>query len=582
MIKKGMSLSLSLLLILAICPRVYSGDTNHDTEFLLRSAGEHIRNIAANEMGTSGLTSGGEGVYVTEMLTRFYGKRNYAPAWAGTNGSFPLAETMLEIIEEVHNEGLVPEYYHVRPIEMLVTELRREGVLTSDGMAELDLLLTDSFLLLGCHFSAGCIDPVTIDSSWLATRSDLAVDVILDDALKENNIRDNLRDLLPLHSAYTRLRQRLLQLKKIVLSGGWPVVSHDGVLKKGAHDRDIATLKKRLIISADLEYSYDAEENRFDNELEKAVIRFQRRHSLYPDGILGPDTLRELNIPAERRLRQIEINLERMRWISRYLGHRYILVNIADFRLDLVDRGKNVMTMDVVVGKPYWNTPVFTKAMKYLVLNPFWNIPESIAREEILPRIKKNITYLAEQKIKILGGWSRDAGEIAPESILWEKMTEEYFPYILRQEAGPLNPLGSIKFMLPNKYNIYLHDSPARGLFSRNSRAFSHGCIRVHRPVDLAEYLLKEDPAWSREKIVSSIKSGEYIRIDLSRPINVHIVYLTAWVNDSDILQFRGDVYGRDEKLDRALRKKPSTLAASLINQDHAEDRRSNTVMSDN
>jgi murein L,D-transpeptidase YcbB/YkuD len=324
-------------------------------------------------------------------------------------------------------------------------------------------------------------------------------------------------------------------------------------------------LKKRLILSDDLT-AYTADGGPlFDDTLYEAIVRFQRRHGLKPDGIVGPDTLSALNISAQRRLRQIEVNLERMRWLGRNLGHRYILVNIADFKLDLVDRDQRVMSMGVVAGKPYWNTPVFTEKMKYIIFNPWWSVPESITKEELLPKIQMNPGYLTQQKMKMFNGWGKNAEEINTDTIKWDTISIETFPYIFRQEPGPLNPLGKIKFMLPNKFNIYLHDTPAKGLFSENSRAFSHGCIRVEGPLNLAEYLLQDDPDWDREKIGNAIEGGEETRIDLASPITVHVVYLTAWVDDDDILHFRNDIYGRDDRLDKALRKKPEALSASLM-----------------
>ena len=261
--------------------------------------------------------------------------------------------------------------------------------------------------------------------------------------------------------------------------------------------------------------------------------------------------------PADRRMRQIEVNLERMRWTSRNLGHRYIIVNIADFTLDIIEHGASVMKMDVVVGKPFWHTPVFSGKMRYIIVNPSWNVPESIALEEVIPKVKHDPGYLEAQQIKIFKSWSDSAEEIDPETIDWTRIGDNHFPYAFRQMPGPLNPLGNIKFMLPNKYNVYLHDTPAKGLFSRNSRAFSHGCIRVRYPMSLAEYLLRDSQEWSRAKIQAAVDEGREQRINLPAPIDVHIVYLTAWVDNEGVLNFRNDVYGRDELLLKALKRSP-------------------------
>jgi murein L,D-transpeptidase YcbB/YkuD len=298
----------------------------------------------------------------------------------------------------------------------------------------------------------------------------------------------------------------------------------------------------------------------FDQALENAVIRFQRRNGLNPDGIVGPLTIAALNVPVESRVRQIELNLERMRWTSRNLGHRYIMVNIAGFKLDVIENGNKIMSMDVIVGKPYWHTPVLSETMTYIVLNPTWNIPESIAAEEILPIIRENPDYLNMKNIKVMSHWSQNASEINSRTVKWFEIDEDDFNYKLIQEPGPSNPLGNIKFIFPNEYNVYLHDTPGKGLFSRNIRSFSHGCIRIENPLDLAEYLLAENLGWSRDKILSVIKKHKTQIVYFSNPIRIHLLYLTAWVDDQGILQFRNDIYGRDEQLYMALLKRPARL----------------------
>jgi murein L,D-transpeptidase YcbB/YkuD len=232
-------------------------------------------------------------------------------------------------------------------------------------------------------------------------------------------------------------------------------------------------------------------------------------------------------------------------------------VNIADFKLDVVENGHTLFNMKVIVGKPFWHTPVFSNKMTYIVINPSWNVPDSIAIEDVLPKVKKNADYLIKQKIKIIKGWGENSEEIDPKTIDWSKVTGSNFNYRLRQEPGIQNPLGRIKFMFPNRFGVYLHDSPSRRLFAKSRRIFSHGCIRIERPVDLAEYLLKGDPNWTRNKIIEAIKGSKEQDVPLPEPINVHILYLTAWVDNEGSLQFREDIYGRDERLDKSLRKEP-------------------------
>ena len=253
----------------------------------------------------------------------------------------------------------------------------------------------------------------------------------------------------------------------------------------------------------------------------------------------------------------MELNLERLRWILGNPEKRSIDVNIANFQLDVIENGKSVLSMKVVVGKPYLRTPVFTAKLSYLVINPSWNVPDSIARKEILEKIRKDPHYLTKENIEVLKGWGPREEEINPQTIDWSKIRPGTLPYRFRQRPGPLNALGRIKFMLPNKFDVYLHDTPARSLFSQDVRTFSHGCTRIEKPVELAEYLLR-DAGWTRGKILDSIEEGTERKVPIPHPIDVNFLYLTAWVDQAGTLQFRNDIYGRDRRLDEAIRKKPA------------------------
>ncbi len=523
--------------------------------------GEHIKMLMSSSGSRMEFTPGGEPLYAPSMLGRFYERRNFHPVWSGDEGLFTHAEFLVMAIEEVNSHGLVPEYYHLERIKSVIEQGQRKKIIpplhNPEALAELDLLLTDAFLMLGCHFSAGCDNPLMIEIEWYTNRVDLDVDRMLEDALKENSIQETLNELLPSQRGYSELRQNLIRYREISANGGWPTLPGNAILKKGFENSEVAALKKRLVVSGDLEFSEKGETGFFDEDLEQAVKRFQRRHGLNPDGIVGPLTRKFLNVPAAARVRQIEVNLERMRWTSRNLGHRYMLVNIADFRMDVIEHGRNQMSMAVVVGKPYWYTPIFSEKVTFIVLNPSWNIPSSISKEEILPKIKDDSDYLEKQNIKILTSWTKKGEEIAPETINWPDMNVDNFTFKFNQGPGPLNPLGRIKFVSPNRFGVYMHDTPARELFFKSVRTFSHGCIRIEKPVDLAEYLLQGDPDWTREKILTAIKEGKEKWIRLPQPESIHVLYLTAWVDEQGVLQFRNDVYGRDERLVRALGKGP-------------------------
>jgi murein L,D-transpeptidase YcbB/YkuD len=247
--------------------------------------------------------------------------------------------------------------------------------------------------------------------------------------------------------------------------------------------------------------------------------------------------------------------MERYRWLPQNIGPRYIQVNIPSFHLDVIQNGKSVLTMPVVVGKPYWNTPLFSANMTYIILNPYWNIPRSIALVETLPKIRADEEYLSKRNIRVLQGWTDGSTEIDPTTIDWSQVNNNNLKYRFRQNPGPSNPLGRIKFMLPNEYNVYLHDTSQKNLFKKQRRDFSHGCIRVENPIGLAEYVLSAEPGWTKERIESEIRKGKSQSIILPDPVPVYLVYFTAWVDDQGDIQFRHDVYGRDEALYQSLRR---------------------------
>jgi murein L,D-transpeptidase YcbB/YkuD len=499
---------------------------------------------------------GGEPVYSYVLVRSFYEGRGYRPAWV-EDGSLTQADVLIRAIEETYGDGLTPAYYHLKLIRSLTARVKKG--LISDGarLADLDVLLTDAFITLGCHLSGGCVDPVTIRSQWFAKRSTVDVASILEQALEKKRIREAVMKLRPQQASYDRLRQALAVYRSLLMRGEWPRVSGGRLLRRGSLSHRVAELKRRLAASGEIAYAVTNGANVFDTGLEEAVMSFQKRHGLNADGIVGRETLNALNVPLKRRIRQIELNMERLRWILGNVEQRSIVVNIANFELYVVENGKSVLSMKVVVGKPYLDTPVFTAKMTYLIINPSWNVPDSIARKEILKEIRKDPDYLTKENIQVLKGWGSREEEIDPREIDWSGIIPENLPYRFRQEPGPLNPLGRIKFMFPNKFNVYLHDTPARGLFSSNVRAFSHGCTRIEKPLELAEYVLRDDPTWTREKLLAAINEGTEQKINIAHPLNVHFLYLTTWVDEGGTLQFRNDIYGRDKLLDEALHGKP-------------------------
>jgi murein L,D-transpeptidase YcbB/YkuD len=343
-------------------------------------------------------------------------------------------------------------------------------------------------------------------------------------------------------NGYSGLQQALHSYMEIASQGGWPFVTKGASLKEGDTGERVKELRRRLIVTGDLFGKETRRNDIFDGELKQAVIRFQKRHGLKEDGIAGNETIKSLNVPVEERTRQIGINIERLREITGRPAERCVTINIAAFGLEVTEVKDTVMSMKVIVGKPYWHTPLFSAEITHLVFNPSWYVPRSIAVREILPKITKEPDYLSKEGFKVF----LDNRVIDISTVNWADVTADNFQYRFVQVPGPENPLGKIKFVFPNRFNVYLHDTPARVLFEKSSRAFSHGCIRIEKPVELAEYLLRDAPSWTSEKILAAIDSGKEAKVRLPSPVSIYILYITAWVDKYNILHFRNDIYGRD------------------------------------
>jgi murein L,D-transpeptidase YcbB/YkuD len=363
-----------------------------------------------------------------------------------------------------------------------------------------------------------------------------------------------LDDLAPQHRYYRLLKEALAHYRTLEELGGWPLIPDGETLRPGDSDPRMVPVKEVLKIVGDLaEKEIDSEV--FDQPAIEAIKRFQARHGLSADGVIGKQTLAAMKVPVEARVGQIELNLERWRWHLQDLGETYILVNIAGFDLKAVQAGRYVLEMPVIVGKLHHESPIFSNMIRYVEFNPFWNLTPHIARSETLPHLRQNPSYLAEKHIRLFSSWGQDAVELDPHQINWNKVTPRAMNrYKLRQDPGSWNALGTMKFVFPNKYSVYLHDTPDHDLFSRARRTFSHGCIRVSDPESLSVFLLGgEANRWDHRRAKEIVTGGTRQVVSLPERIPVHLTYLTAWHDSDGQLRFSDDVYNRDKRLRKAL-----------------------------
>ena len=502
----------------------------------------------------------GELICGPSLVPIFYQRRNFNPAWSSDKRISSQAASLITEIQNASNEGLRPDDYHLSQITALMKKIENEensGYRVEPKFwADLDLLLTDAFMLYGSHLLAGRVNPETLHADWTATVPEVDLISILQSGLFSNHLKKIFKELEPFNPGFLGLKQYLATFRSISEKIHQLPPLPKAKLKKGDNGPDVRNLRERLILFGDLDASDQNRSSLFDENLEIAVRKYQKRNGLKQDGIVGPHTLKKLDTPIEKWIRQIELNMERWRWLPRNLGERYLVVNIADFKLYVVENRRHILEMPVIVGRYYRRTPVFSAKMTYMVIDPYWNIPHRLAVQDVLPKIQNNMSYIDQQGIKVFKDWRNGAEEIDPKTIPWDKIGSHTFTYKLRQDPGPNNPMGRIKFILPNKFSVFLHDTPSRSLFKASNRVFSSGCIRIEKPIDLALYLLQGDPNWSREKLIEAVENGKPRVIWIQNPIIVYLQYWTAWVDELGELNFREDIYHRDGLLDHALKEK--------------------------
>ncbi len=450
-------------------------------------------------------------------IFRFYINRNYAMAWFDSTGMIEQAGLLYNRIVNMKEDGLPLDIPYMDEYVVLMSSADESNKVFTE------LMQTAQYL----HFAQKLISGISeVDSKsleWNIPRKKIDHAKLLQQLL-EGDTSSEVRQFFP---QYYLLKKKLAEYHQIENDGGWdsiPVVKK--TIRLGDSGRNITAIKKRLFATG-LYVSTDTSVY-FNQALEEAVIQFQQAHGLKPDGIVNKSTILEFNVSVRDRIQQIMLNMERCRWLPHLVSAKYLLVNIPQFKLYVYDEIGLAFNSKVVVGKETNRTAIFKGDMKYVVFSPYWNVPPNIMKKEVLPAIKRNSQYLIENKM-------------------------EWHGNIIRQVPGPWNALGGVKFVFPNGYDIYLHDTPSKSLFNESSRTFSHGCIRISEPKKLAMYLLADQVQWTSQAVDSAMSSRIEKFVPLKKPVPVYVVYFTAFVDADGVLNFSKDVYGRDLQLKKMI-----------------------------
>ncbi len=486
-----------------------------------------------------------------QELYEIYHENGLQSLWVTDKGPGKHASALREAISSAEEEGLNPEDYHLSRLQQYWDSKQ------PDQLAELDFLITLTLVAWVNDTSSGRIHPRKDHPELFARAGDRRANAvtIVDDYRSADDPELLLALLNPQHRYYRGLKEALPRYRTLTEQGGWGTIDAGGsTLHPGDRDKRVPQIRSRLAVTGELT-GPDLDSDVYDEALETAVKQFQLFHNLAPDGIAGAKTIAEMNVPVEYRVRQIEMNMERWRWTAHDLENPYILVDIASYDVQGVIDDQAEIEMRAIVGRLHHETPIFSDHIKYIEFNPYWNLTPSIARNETVPKLREDPDYLDEKHIRVFDGWGQDAQELDPHKIDWNKVANPG-KYKFRQDPGIWNALGTMKFIFPNKYSVYLHDTPNHDLFNRAERDFSHGCIRLSKPSQLAEWVLGlNDSGWNMAKIEEVLATQQRTVKSLSKPLAVHLTYETAWIDGDSRLRFAPDVYGRDSRLEKALYK---------------------------
>jgi len=489
----------------------------------------------------------GESLHAASLMLELYAENDFALLWTRP-GQLAALE---QLAQRIDAEGLTPDDLPLQALNEASTEAQRSGTVTA--LVEQELLATETLIRAAYLLNFGKVNPHNLDNDWNFKRSlrpDSTPVEFIRAAIAADDLNLYLAEDMPRGPVYIATMEALAAFRKISQSGGWQPVSTGATLREGDSDPRVTELRTRLRTTGQLTAAADSGTDVFDSALVEAVIRFQDQHGLETDGAVGGRTFAALNVPVEKRIDQLRIALERMRWVLDDLTDDMLLVNIAGFRARLFQNGQRSWDGRVMVGQPYRKTPVFRGDMEYLVFNPTWTVPPGILAKDTLPAIQRDPGYLARTNMVVL---TRDGKPVDPATVDWPSMSARGFPYILRQQPGPRNAMGQVKFIFPNEHFVFLHDTPNRSLFNKPERAFSSGCIRVEHPLELAELLLNDKDQWNRAKIEAMLAEKKTRTVHLRATFPVLLMYLTALAEPDGTTYFYTDIYERDARLLREL-----------------------------
>jgi len=458
-------------------------------------------------------------------LRSFYRKRKFAYAWYEKGTLIEQAGNLNDRLMNLQNEGIYKGIPYQRDLDSLIFDSHSKTKVKKPDVGT-ELMLTAQYFAFSKVAFRGMSDSVSRAVNWFLPRKKIAYDDFLDTLLKKPSKQPSTLSE-PVYRQYDLLKNFLAKYRQLDTRENWEPIKLSIKLKPGDSSAIIARIKTRLYKLED--FKGDTLNDKFDDELKAAITQFQLRHGLTADGLPGSGTMAEMNTPLKSRIKQIIVNMERCRWLPVSLNTDYLAVNIPEFKLHVYHADSLLWSCNVVVGQKVHQTVIFYGEMQYVVFSPYWNLPESIVRNEVLPAMRSNRNYLNEHNMVITG-------------------KENGLP-VIQQKPGPANSLGLVKFLFPNSYSIYLHDTPSRSLFGESSRAFSHGCIRVGEPAKLASFLLKYDSTWTASRINKAMHFGKEQQVTLKQKMPVFIAYFTAFTDRNNLLNFRKDIYDRDDQL---------------------------------